>query len=58
MELLTVKEAAEFLRVPKNTLISWLSNGTIPKEKISCKIGARRIFQKDKLIKFVQSKFS
>ena len=55
-EIMTVEDVAKFLRVPKNTLNSWLSTGTIPRDEVSFKIGARRLFRKEKLIEFINSK--
>lgn len=57
IEIMTVEETAKFLKVPKNTLNSWLSTGTLPREKVSFKIGARRLFRKEKLIEFINNKF-
>ena len=56
LEIMTVNEVALFLKVPKNTLNSWLSNGTIPRNEVSFKIGARRLFRREKLIEFIENK--
>ncbi len=56
LEVMTVDEVAKFLKVPKNTLNSWLSTGTIPRDEVSFKIGARRLFCKEKIIKFIEEK--
>jgi len=56
IEVMTNDDVSKFLKVPKNTLNSWLSNGTIPREQVSFKIGARRLFSKEKLVKYIEQK--
>ena len=50
--LLTVKEAADFLRVHPVTLYSWVSQGRIP----SIKMGRKRLFDRRELEKWLGNK--
>ena len=50
--LLTVTEAAEFLRIHPITLYSWVSQGRIP----SIKMGRKRLFDRKELEKWLQNK--
>jgi len=56
MQLITIKETAEFLRTSRKTVDVWLCIGTLPRDRISLKIGRKVLIIKDELIKFINEK--
>lgn len=53
-EILTLEEAASWLRISKHTLYNWLQNGHEIR-KYAFKVGARKwVFRKSDLEEFVQ----
>lgn len=56
MELMTIEEVAAFFKITRNTVDIWLSRGTLPREKITRKIGRRVFFIKSELEKFILDK--
>jgi len=54
MELMTIEEVAAFFKTTRNTIDIWLNRGTLPREKVTRKIGKKRVyFIKEKLEEFI-----
>ena len=56
MVLMTVKEVAEFMKTTRATIDKWLFTGTLPRDGLTLKVGAKVYFVKEKLIDFLNSK--
>jgi len=56
MELMTVKEVADFMRTTRATIDKWLHIGTLPREQLTLKVGSKVYFIKQKLIDFLNTK--
>ena len=56
MELMTIKEVAEFLKTTAKTVNKWLYTGTLPRKELTFKIGAKVYFEKHKLMNFISTK--
>lgn len=55
LELMTVKEVAELLRLKPQTIRLYLINGRLPREIVCSKWHKKPMFLKDKLIDFVRN---
>lgn len=57
MELMTIKDVAEFFSVKgRATIDNWLYSGILPKS-LTIKVGGRVFFVKEKLEKFLQEQY-
>lgn len=54
MELMTIKEVAEFIRMPESTLRFWRHRGTGPR---SFKIGARVAYKRSDVDAWVEEQY-
>lgn len=55
LDLLTVKEVAELLRLKPQTIRLYLTNGRLPREIVCSKWHKKPMFLKDKLIDFIRN---
>lgn len=55
LELITVKEVAELLRLKPQTIRLYLTNGRLPREIVCSKWHKKPMFMKDKLIDFIRN---
>lgn len=55
LDLITVKETAELLRMKPQTVRLYLMNGRLPREKICSKWHKKPMIFKDKLIDFIKN---
>ena len=54
MELMTIEDVATFFKTSRNTIDIWLNRGTLPRDKVTRKIGKKRVyFIKSKLEEFI-----
>ena len=55
LDLITVKEVAELLRIKPQTVRLYLMNGRLPREKLCSKWHKKPMFFKNKLIDFINN---
>lgn len=55
LELITLKEAAELLRLKPQTMRLYITNGRLPREFLCSQWHKRPLIFKDKLIEFIRN---
>ncbi len=55
LNLITIKEAAEILRLKPQTVRLYLSNGRLPREKLCSKWHKKPTFFKDRLVDYINN---